>query len=304
MRFEKLGCVFRAEGQRPWMASHAQVPVAERIEGSLYRVYFTTRDAQNRSHIAWLEVDLAQPSRILRLAERPLLGPGPAGAFDDAGAMTSWLVPHAGRRRFYYIGWNVRATVPFQNAVGLATCGTDTLPDSLERHAEGPILDRSVDDPYFCSNPCVLLEAGRWRMWYLSGRAWSPLRGKLEPRYDVRHAESGDGLRWRPTGGACIPLAPGELAIARPCVLREAGRYRMWYCYRGEDFPYRMGYAESADGLAWTRMDADAGIEASPAGWDSGMIAYPFVFDHDGRRYMLYCGNDYSKAGFGLAVHA
>ena len=32
------------------------------------------------------------------------------------------------------------------------------------------------------------------------------------------------------------------------------------------------------------------------------MIEYPFVFDHDGSRYMLYNGNGYGKTGFGLAV--
>ena len=32
------------------------------------------------------------------------------------------------------------------------------------------------------------------------------------------------------------------------------------------------------------------------------MIAYPFVQEHAGRRYMFYNGNGYGKSGFGLAV--
>jgi len=32
------------------------------------------------------------------------------------------------------------------------------------------------------------------------------------------------------------------------------------------------------------------------------MIFYPFVFDHKGKRHMLYNGNDYGKTGIGLAV--
>ena len=31
------------------------------------------------------------------------------------------------------------------------------------------------------------------------------------------------------------------------------------------------------------------------------MICYPFVFDHKGKRFMLYNGNSYGKTGFGLA---
>jgi hypothetical protein len=34
----------------------------------------------------------------------------------------------------------------------------------------------------------------------------------------------------------------------------------------------------------------------------SEMIKYPFVFDHDGERSMLYNGNGYGKTGVGLAV--
>jgi len=303
MNTEKLGRIFTSTGQRPWMASHAQVPIPERIEGNLYRIYFTSRDAANRSHITWLEIDITEPQRVLRLAEQPLLGPGAPGAFDDSGAMTSWLVHAAGRRLFYYVGWNIRTTVPFQNAIGLAAGAAGAPPPQLERHATGPILDRDLADPYFCSNPCVLVEDGLWRMWYLSGLDWQTIDGKLASRYDVRYAESGDGIHWRREGRAVGLQEPGELAIARPCVLRDADRYRMWYCYRGRDFPYRIGYAESPDGRRWTRLDAQAGIAASRSGWDSGMIAYPSVFDHDGRRYLLYCGNEFSKEGFGLAVY-
>ena len=32
------------------------------------------------------------------------------------------------------------------------------------------------------------------------------------------------------------------------------------------------------------------------------MIAYPYVLDHQGRRYMLYNGNDYGRSGHGGAV--
>jgi hypothetical protein len=31
------------------------------------------------------------------------------------------------------------------------------------------------------------------------------------------------------------------------------------------------------------------------------MVVYGYVFDWDGRRYMLYNGNRYGRTGFGLA---
>jgi len=74
----------------------------------------------------------------------------------------------------------------------------------------------------------------------------------------------------------------------------------MWYSYRGSK--YRIGYAESKDGISWIRKDSEVGIDVSSSGWDSDMIEYPHVFDHGGQLYMLYNGNGYGKTGIGLAV--
>ena len=49
-------------------------------------------------------------------------------------------------------------------------------------------------------------------------------------------------------------------------------------------------------------MDEAVGITVDPSGWDDDMIEYASVFLHEGRYYMLYCGNEFGRAGFGLAV--
>jgi hypothetical protein len=93
---------------------------------------------------------------------------------------------------------------------------------------------------------------------------------------------------------------PGEHAFGRPCVVRDTDAYRMWYCHRGER--YRIGGAESDDGIAWRRRDDAMGLTASGPGWESEMVAYPWIFDWQNRRYMLYNGNDYGRTGIGLAL--
>jgi hypothetical protein len=305
MRWRKLGRIFGGEGQLPWMMSHAQVPFAERIEGDLYRVYFTSRDVQNRSHIGWLELDITRPDRILRLAEAPLLAPGSPGRFDDRGAMMSWMVRHDHHRRFlYYVGWSKREPAPFHVSIGLGV-GAETAGIPTFSASADPLLDRDAIDPFFCSNPCVLVEDGRWRIWYLSGLGWAELAGGMSASYDIRYAESVDGLQWRRTGRVAIGLEqPDEFAIARPCVVRETNGYTMWYSVRTRTRPYRLGFATSADGLTWERDRGQPGLEPSAEGWDSDMIAYPHVFDHGSERYMLYCGNGFGRTGFGLAVMA
>jgi hypothetical protein len=49
-------------------------------------------------------------------------------------------------------------------------------------------------------------------------------------------------------------------------------------------------------------MDAEAGIDVSSEGWDSEMVAYPWVGDVGGVRRMLYNGNGYGRTGIGQAV--
>ncbi len=130
---------------------------------------------------------------------------------------------------------------------------------------------------------------------------WEIENGKLKHYYHIKYAESKDGINWERRGIVCIDFkSKDEYAIARPCVIKEDGIYRMWYSYRGEG--YRMGYAESTDGVVWKRKDEEAGIDVSESGWDSEMIEYAFVFSHKDKKYMLYNGNDYGKTGFGYAM--
>jgi hypothetical protein len=74
----------------------------------------------------------------------------------------------------------------------------------------------------------------------------------------------------------------------------------MWFAHKGD--AYRLGYAESADGLTWRRDDVRAGLTVSDSGWDAEMVEYAAVIQHGGRELMFYNGNNYGYDGIGLAV--
>lgn len=299
MRWRKLGRIYAPVEVGAWAVSHASVPFALRLDIHRWRVYFSSRDRENRSHITFFEFDPRRPNRLLHIGKRPVLSPGGLGTFDDHGAMGSWLVQDGDRLRLYYQGWNLGVTVPFRNAIGLAESRDGG--ESFTRVSVGPVLDRNVHDPFFTAAPCVLVENGKWRLWYASCISWeSRPEGPLH-RYLTKYAESDDGTEWRRRGLVCIDFkVSDEIALTRPCVLRRDGRYQMWYSRRGAS--YRIGYAESEDGLSWRRLDEEVGIDVSVSGWDSEMISYAFVFDAEGQRYMLYNGNGYGATGIGLAV--
>lgn len=301
MSWRKRGRILDPDLHGGWIVSHASVPCLLRLDGERWRVYFSARDEENRSRTGF--VDLApregQLPDVLAVSDDPVLGPGAVGTFDDAGAMGSCLVEDDERLYLFYVGWNRAVSVPFRNAVGLAvsTDGGRTF----ERVSTGPILDRSIHDPGFTASTWVLIDGGIWRMWYLSCLGWEATAHGLRHRYHIKYAESADGIHWRRDGRVCIDFAADdEYAISRPCVIREtSGLYRMWYSHRGAR--YRIGYAESRDGLSWERRDAERGLEPSMAGWDSEMVEYPCVFDRGDRRYLLYNGNGYGASGLGLA---
>jgi predicted GH43/DUF377 family glycosyl hydrolase len=296
MQWRKLGRVFCPDRQHDWMTSHAANCVAVRIDTHCYRIFFSTRDALNRSSIGWVVIDLRRPQEILAVSSTPVLEPGAIGAFDDSGVSLACMLPLGGLTYLYYLGWNLGVTVPWRNSIGLAVSHDGLL---FERVSQAPVLDRNKVDPFSLSYPFVRHDESGWLMWYGSNLRWG--REQRDMDHVIKPAYSVDGESWLPANTICIGIEnPGEYAFSRPCVIRDGSLWKMWYSYRGA--AYRIGYAESHNRIHWTRRDALAGIAPSPEGWDSESVEYPWTFDHDDRRYMLYNGNRYGLTGFGLAV--
>jgi hypothetical protein len=282
-----------------WAATHVALPFIDASPDGATLLYFSARDLGGKSRIARAELafDGLLPSGTIE--PTPVLDLGSLGAFDDSGVTNSCLVIHRGRQYLYYTGWALGVSVPFYLHAGLAISDDGGL--SFHRASPAPVLERNAVDPYLTASPWVFIDNGVWRMWYVSATGWTSTPTGPRHHYHIRYAESADGIAWKRDGRVSLDFATAdEHAFGRPCVLRDAdGCYRMWYSVRGA--AYRIGYAESRDGITWSRQDARAGIDVSADGFDSQMIAYPVVFDRQGRRLMMYNGNDYGRTGLGLA---
>lgn len=307
MRWKKMGPIFRPENNHDWMYSHAYVPLPDKISDDVIRIYFATRSKDIKSVTTFIEVEADNPSNVLYVHDRPVLGLGQLGTFDDGGAVPFSMVHRDGKKYLYYGGWNASVTVSYRNSIGLAVSEDGGL--TFQRVFDGPVVDRNQLEPYFTGAADVKFDGGRWRMWYGSATGWVVVDGKPEPRYQIKYGESEDGFNWTRENLTCIEYRMELEANARPCVIVEGGVYKMWYCYRGSvnyrtdtATSYRLGYAESPDGLKWTRKDEEVGIERSREGWDSLMMCYPYVYEHAGRKYLLYNGNGFGESGFGYAV--
>jgi hypothetical protein len=308
MKWIKKGLIFKPDNNYDWMISHAQRPLVEKLDDDVLRIYFGTRDQNNRTVTTFIEVEAVNPQNVLYIHNKPVLGLGKLGCFDDSGAMLSWIVNRGAVRYLYYTGWNNGTTVPYRNSIGLAvSCDYGR---TFGRLSDGPIVDRNYTEPHFCAAPCVVVENGIWRMWYSSCVKWEIYDDKPEPFYHIKYAESDDGKNWRREAKVCIDFkSSDEAGITTPSVLREGLIYRMWYSYRhlkeyrtNAKHSYRIGYAESKDGLDWNRKDESVGIDISETGWDSEMVAYPHVYKHKDQTFMVYNGNGFGRSGFGYAL--
>lgn len=303
MKWNKLGLVFCAENQNEWMINGARAPVPVYLGGDRFRIYFGSYDILGRGRIFSLELEIADPFRIYNLITRPIIDLGQVGNFDDNGVIPSDVVEVDGNLYLYTIGFSIKNRIIFDAASGLAISPNSGV--SFNKFS-GPVIDRGINDPCFAASPFVLRDGVEWHMWYVSCDKWELVDEAYRHYYNIKYRTSKDGIYWDPHSIVCIDYANDyEYALSRPSVIKETnGLYRMWYSFRARPGveTYRIGYAESKNGISWCRLDEQVGIDVSSHGWDSEMICYPYVFEHKGSKYMLYNGNRYGKTGFGLAV--
>jgi len=278
MKFEKLGRIYHIEG------AHTQCPVVETID-DVWRVYYASRDEQGRSNIYFFDLD-PKTFKVGYDPREPVFELGKMGMFDCDGLMPGCIVGDI----FYVLGWNRSVSVPYHQAISYAVRDDDKW-----RKHKGPLLDRSVYDPYAVTTPFVLGDD----MWYASTTDWVEIDGKLECEYCIKHISNTE----EPT--VCIKYDEFTCVSCSPYVWIEDGKYKMIYSHRGnknfrtdKTYSYRLGYAESdTPGGEWVRKDSEVGIDRSESGWDSDMISYATM--HEG--FLFYNGNGFGQSGIGVA---
>lgn len=294
MIWEKIGLVFNAVDVFDWMQSHSALPFAVWQGGDLFKIYFSTRDKKNRSHCAFIVINIFEPFKILEVSKTPVLSPGSDDCFDDCGVNVTSYCSENGL--FYYLGWKLPKNVLFQNRIGVARIENG---NGLVKLKRSPVLTDCSEEPYSFGYPFIKKIRDKYWMWYDTNFDW-PVDDPYNYRFHLRSAQSDDGINWKKNYVNVLELKQNERSLSRPCVIDDNGIFKMWYSINNNG-KYQMGYAESQDGIKWERLDHLVGISVSETGWDSDEVEYPYVFDHKNERFMLYNGNGYGRTGFGLA---
>lgn len=302
MKWTKLGIVYCPDGSLQWARTHAMIPTPVRLDATTIRVFFGSLDADGRGRPGFVDVAAQDPTRVLSVAQNPLLDLGRPGTFDEAGVIPcSVFRDRTSTWRMYYAGFELGRRIRYRLLTGLATSADGV---HFKRVSPTPVLERTAAELYFrCGPQCVETQDG-YRMWYVAGSAWETIQGKEMPVYDIRYAESADGIVWPAQGRVVLPITgKDEHGFGRPWVLPdESGGYRMFYSVRRRSLrAYRLGYARSADGLNWARSDDDLGLDVTPGAFDSDAIMYAAVIEVDGRPFAFYNGNEFGRAGVAVA---
>lgn len=294
----KCGKIFNFLPINNFLCSHASNPMAVHLEDDTFRVFFSGRDIENRSSVGFVDIDIVKRDVLSICKEESFRVSNDFDSFFSHGVSIGNSYVVGNQSYVLFMGWQIRGNEHWRGDIGRLELSTCKKYFSLV--GSKAFLSVDGEDLVSLSYPWVLFDDGIYKMWYGSTETWKAPNGEMV--HVIKYATSVDGETWVKHGVA-IPYKLGEAqAFSRPTVIKDNDGYHMWFSFRsGTGQQYRIGYAHSRDGLFWDRKTS-SGIDVSVEGWDSKMICYPFVFDHKGRRYMLYNGNDFGKTGFGMAI--
>lgn len=300
MKWIKKGLIYGPNGNSSWMNNSSLQPTPILIEKERIRVYVGFRDKNGVSRIGFVDLDANDPQSVLNVSNEPVLDIGNPGTFDENGVVPSAIVKRGKNLYLYYAGYQLGQKVRFYVFGGLAISKDGG--ESFSRFSEVPIMDRTKNELLFRVIHSIMYSNGIWKVWYGGGSKFIQGKNKSLPIYDIRYIESEDGINFSSEGKVVISLEGNEHRVGRPYVIKDDLIYKMFYGMGTESTVYRLGYAESSDGVKWVRMDDKVGIDVSDDGWDSQMIAYPSILKYNDKTYLFYNGNNYGFKGFGFAI--
>lgn len=305
-RFQFLGVVFGPDllPPHPQLASHASNPTPLHLGGAEYRVFYASRDEQNRSSLSFFDLDV-DAREVTNIGQEPLFSFGGTGTFFSHGVTPGSIYEADGHLWLSFMGWQIpRQGEHWCGELGLLKLDKEKLKTSL--HSGQPLLGRREWDTLSLSYPGVVrLDSGSYLMVFGSTVTWDA--GNDEMLHVLRAAGSPGGFNWHPIGHPHPHSLGTAQAFSGPNLLsRGEGIYDVYFSYRGAPpSKYRIGCSRfDSKNSSWQRLPDPVISGLDPHSIGVEMQAYPSVFRHDGRTLMLFNGDGYGRTGVGLAVES
>lgn len=299
MKWERKGIVYCPDGTRDWDNNSYMGPLPMITKDGSLRIYGTVRDKNGCGALTYIEVNPDNPKEILKINDKPLVQMGFTGTFDDNGIAATGLLQLKDEIRIYYAGYTLGKKVRHFDFTGLAISKDGG--ETFEKYSTVPICDRIKGEELTRAIQMVIFEDNKYKAYYVGGSSFIQGKTKEIPQYELRYMESPDGIHFpNEIGKVVIPVEKGCFRVGKPYIVKENGTYKMFYSDGADDEAlYKLAYAESTDGLNWTKKDLNLPYEENS--WDSQMAEYPSFIRVNGKAYLFYNGNNYGYDGFGYA---
>lgn len=284
-----------------WYRLNTMTPLPYIRQDGILRIYLTMCDEKNRGHVGYVDLDPDKCLKIVNYSKEPALGLGEIGMFDEDGVLPTSLIKEDGKLWLHYSAYQRQVNYPYNIFSGLAVSNDDG--NSFTRVKKTPILDRTEGEYFQRSAVEIMKINSGYRIWYSCGSHWLDTSGKSVPKYNIHCMDSNNFFEWNSKSMPAVTfLNDDEYGLTMPQVWYSNGLYRMVYSIRSLSKGYRLGYAESVDGISFNRMDEKMKIDVSTSGFDSEMICFGKILEYAGTTYLFYCGNHYGRGGLGYAV--
>lgn len=298
MQWLKKGLIYGANDNNWWMNNSALQPTPIVI-GNVIRIFVGFRDANGVGRVGFVDVDAENPSNVLKVKDTPCLDIGEPGCFDDNGVVPCAITRVGEKLYLFYAGYNIGYHVRMTIFSGLAI--SEDNGETFHRVSNVPAMERIHNETLFRVVHTALYDNGEWKMYYGAGSKFIQGEKKTLPIYEIKLLQTNRFDDMNREGDFLLKNEGEEYRIARPYVIKDGGKYKMFFCKGTKKITYRLAYAESSDGISWVRKDDELNLDLSKEGWDSEMMAYPAFVKYKNKSYLFYNGNNYGYAGFGYA---
>lgn len=295
--WEKLGLIFKPNQELWWQQSHATHPITLHLEKNKFRIYFSSRDKNEKSHIGYFDYDFKN-RLITNLINEPIVSPDILGSFENDGVYTGSIVKNSNVIYLYYLGWIASKNKPFYfTSIGLAFSVDNGK--TFNKKFKYPIIGRSKIEPYGILIPHVEKNK-KWEMWYGSLLEWVRINENYFTKYNIKYATSENGIDWDLNGKIEIDLDEDETNIAHPHISYIKGKKVLFYSKVVNHNSYLPGMAILYRNK-WIRKDELIGLSDEKTIYDNISVSHLHTVNVENDTYILYNGNNFGKEGILLA---
>lgn len=295
IKFNRLGRIFdpqqfQVNGE---ILSHAANPVVIKIDRNLVRIFFNSRDKNQRSSIYSFDFDLDSLRPIPDSLKVQFMLDSSDSYFKDGVSLGSHFQLD-GVSWIGFMGWINPTFKHWYGTIGKFQLNANLDFESIDKK---PWFDLDNQDQTSLSYPAVYTSKNTMHVWYGTTLTWDGGNGEMI--HILKEKVSKDYVRFESTNRVVEWKMGESQAFSRPSILKIHDHFLMAYSVRGNATKYRIGFGLIEDNSSMVKQICT--FSTSLSKWESEMVEYPYLVSHGDSVFMFYNGNGYGKSGIGLA---